>query len=211
MTSGRRLEIRPREVRNVVRVTVGCAAFVVAGTWMLLTEHALVYRLAGGAAVAFFGLGLLLTPVMARRRLTLALTPAGLEQVRREGVATIPWADVAAVGVASPGRGPDMVGILLTSYDRYLERMPPELAAQMTRFASVMRPVAGEHAGVVHGPVRDMVTDLVRARGLAGVLALHREHFGFDVLLSADELDRPAAEFAALLRQYASGQGSSHP
>lgn len=203
MTSGQRLEIRPRAVRNVAWVTVGCAAFVAAGIWMVLTEHSLEYRLAGAIAVVFFGFGLLRIPAMARRRLTLALTPDGLEQVHHEGVATIPWADVAAIGVTSAGRGPDMVGILLTSYDRYLERMPPELAAQMTRFTSVMKPIAGENAGVVRGPVRDMVTDLVRARGLAGVLAWQRERFGFDILLSWNELDRPARDFVTLLHQYA--------
>jgi hypothetical protein len=202
MVSGERVEIRPNVARNVALLAVGCLAFVVAGAWMAIGQPALEYRFAGVLAVVFFGYGLTRIPALARRKVTLVLTPGALEQVYPQGVATIPWADVAAVGVASTGRGRPMAGILLHSYDRYLGQMPPELAAHTERAARFMKPVAGATAVVAHGQARGMLADYSRTRGMASRLAWQRERFGYDILLGWSELDRPARDFAALLHEH---------
>lgn len=203
MVSGERVEIRPNVARNVTLVAAGCLAFVVAGAWMAIGQSALEYRFAGVLAVVFFGYGLTRIPVLARRKVTLVLTPDALEQVYPQGVATIPWADVAAVGVASSTRrGRPMAGILLHSYDRYLGQMPPELAAYTERTARFMKPVAGATAVVAHGRARGMLADYTRTRGMASTLAWQREQFGYDILLAWSELDRPARDFAALLHEH---------
>ncbi len=118
MVSGERVEIRPNVARNVALLAAGCLAFVGAGAWMAIGQPALEYRFAGVLAVVFFGYGLTRLPALARRKVTLVLTPGALEQVYPQGTATIPWANMADVGVASTGRGPPMAGILLHSYDR---------------------------------------------------------------------------------------------
>ncbi len=202
MVSGERVEICPNVARNVTLLAVGCPAFVAAGAWMAIGQHALEYRFAGVLAVVFFGYGLTRIPVAARRKVTLVLTPGALEQVYPQGVVTIPWADVAAVGVASTGRGRPMAGILLHSYDRYLGQMPPELAAYTERQARFMKPVAVATAVIAHGRERGLLAGYSRTRGMASRLAWQREHFGYDVLLGWGELDRPARDFAALLHEH---------
>ena len=202
MVSGQRVEIRPNVARNVALVTVGCLAFVVPGAWMAVGQTPLGFRFVGVLAVVFFGFCLTRVPALARRKVTIALTPDALEQVYPQGVATIPWADVAAVGVASTPRGRPMAGILLHSYDRYLGQMPPELAARAERIARFMKSVAGATAVIAHGQERRMLTDYTRTGGAASRLAWQRERFGYDILLNWSELDRPARDFAALLHEY---------
>jgi hypothetical protein len=201
MVSGERVEIRPNVARNVAFLAAGGLAFVVAGVWMIIGQSALEYRFVGVLAVVFFGYCLTRIPAVARRKVTLVLTPGALEQVYPQGVATIPWADVAAVGIASARRGRPMAGILLHSYDRYLDQLPPELAAYLERQARFMKPVAAATAVVAHGQA-GMLTDYTRTRGLASRLAWQREHFCYDILLTWNELDRPARDFAALLHEH---------
>lgn len=200
--SGERVEIRPNVARNVALAVVGCLAFVALGAWMAIGQSALEYRFAGVLSVVFFGYGLTRVPALARRKVTFVLTPGALEQVYPQGVATIPWADVAAVGVASAGLGRPMAGILLHSYDRYLGQMPPQLVASANRTARFMKPVAWATSLIAHGQGRGMLADYSRTRDMAGRLALQRERFGYDILLAWSELDRPARDFAALLHEH---------
>ena len=202
MVSGERIEIRPNVARNVAFLAVGSLAFVLLGAWMAIGQPVLVYRFVGVLAVVFFGFCLTRVPALARRKVTLVLTPDALEQVYPQGVATIPWADVAAVGVASTTRGRPMAGILLHSYDRYLGQMPPELAARAERAARFMKPVAGATAVIAHGQARGMLTEYSRTGGAASRLAWQRERFGYDILLGWSELDRPAKDFAGLLHEH---------
>lgn len=202
MVSGERVEIRPNVARNLALVAAGCLAFVVAGAWMAIGQSALEYRFAGILAVVFFGYGLTRIPALARRKVTLVLTPDALEQVHPQGVATIPWADVAAVGIGSTGRGRPMAGILLHSYDRYLGQMPPALAAYSERRTRFMTLVAAATAVIAHGRARGMLADYSRTRDMASRLAWQRERFGYDILLAWNELDRPARDFAALLHEH---------
>lgn len=202
MVSGERVEIRPHVVRNVVLLAFGCLAFVVLGVWMAIGQSVLTYRFVGILAVVFFGYGLTRLPALARRRVTFVLTPDALELVYPQGVARIPWADVAAVGVAPSGRGRPMAGIRLHTYDRYLGQMPPELAAYDERGARLMKPIAGATAVVARGQDRDALRDYSRTHGKASRLAWQRERFGYDVLLGWHELDRPARDFAALLHEH---------
>jgi hypothetical protein len=213
MVNGERLEIRPKAARNAVLVAAGCLAFVVMGAWMVFGQRALEYRAVGVLSVVLFGCGLTQIPLLARRKVTLVLTPDALEQVYPQGVMTIPWADVAAVGVTSTGRGRPMAGIRLHSYDRYLEQMPPALAAQAERSARFMKPVAVATAIIAGGQSRGMLMEYSRTHDRASRLAWQRDHFGYDVVLGWSELDRPARDFVALLHEHItlyhgrSGQG----
>jgi hypothetical protein len=202
IVSGERVEIRPNVARNVALTATGCLAFVVAGAWMAVAGPALEYRFAGVLAVAFFGWGLTRIPALARRRVTLVLTPDALEQVYPQGVAAIPWADMAAVGIASTGHGRPMVGILLHSYDRYPGQMPPELAAYAERAARFLKLIARATTVLAHGQARGILADYSRTRGTASTLAWQRGRFGYDIVLARTELDRPAREFVALLHEH---------
>ncbi|HEX9042081.1 MAG TPA: STM3941 family protein [Trebonia sp.] len=200
--SSERVEIRPNVARNVALLAVGASAFVAAGVWMAIGQSALEYRFVGVLTIVFFGYCLTRIPALAGRKVSLVLTPSGLEQVYPQGVATIPWAEVAAVGVASTGHGRPMAGILLHSYERYLTEMPPKLAAHFERTARFMKPVAAATAFVARGQARGTLADYSRTRGMASRLAWQRERFGYDVLLTWSELDRPAQDFTALLHEY---------
>lgn len=202
MVSGERVEIRPNVARNVALAGGCCLVFVVTGAWMIITQPGLMSLFLGGFVVVFFGSLLTRTPAMARRKVTLALTTDALERVFPQGVATIPWADVAAVGVTSTGGGPRKVGILLHSYDRYVEQMPPELAAYFERGDRFLMSASGVAAVIALGQALGMLTDYGRTRGTASRLALTRERSGYDILLAWSELDRPARDFVALLREH---------
>ena len=202
MVYGERLEIRPQVARNAALLAAGCLAFVVIGAWMVFGQPALEYRAGGVLSVVFFGFGLTRIPALIRRKVTLVLTPDALEQVYPQGVMTIPWADVAAVGVTSTGRGRPMAGILLHSYDRYLGQMPAALAAQAERGARFMKPVAAATSVIAGGQSRGMLMEYSRTRGRASRLAWQRDHFGYDVVLGWSELDRPAPDFVALLHEH---------
>ena len=202
MVSGERVEIRPNVARNVALVAAICLMFVVLGAWMAIGQPALKFRFVGVLAVVVFGYYLTRIPAIARRKVTLVLTPDALEQVYPQGVATISWADVVDVGVTSAGRGRPMAGILLDTYDDYLGQMPPGLAAYLQRDARFMKPVAGVVAVIARGQARRRLTDYSRTRGMASRLAWQREHFGYDVLLNWSELDRPAEDFVTLLHEH---------
>ncbi len=94
-----RFEVRPKADRNAILAGAGCAIFTIVGLWMIFSGENI---LAGLLGVVFFGGGgLYAIPKMLRRKVTMVLTPKGIEQCYAEGSALIPWADVENVGIVS--------------------------------------------------------------------------------------------------------------
>ena len=168
--------------------------------------------LGGLLAIVFFGGGgLVAIPRLLWRKVTLVLTSEGLEQRYPEGSAHIPWQDVEQVGLVS-AYSTTMPGIRLNSYDEYLDNMSPSLAAffaknlpymkWLARTTSLLDLPAGAGLWSKMRGVDVHQGDL-KAFGKVGTsaegLLWSRERFGYDILFSWAELDRPAAEFVALL------------
>ena len=206
------IEVHPNVSRNVVIAVIGCTAFTVGGFWMLLSGEEM---LAGLLCVVFFGGGGIYgVPEMLRRRVTMVLTPEGIEQRYVEGNAYIPWADVESVGIVSVAAS-KMVGIRLKTYDHYLDRMSPSLAEFMTKSLPYMKlltratSLLDVPAAVTvwtklkgQGDLEETLASFGKVGSLAQALLWTREQFGYDLVLSWVEIDRPAAKFAALLEGY---------
>jgi Protein of unknown function (DUF2982) len=205
------IEIRPKAQQNAVLVGILCALFCLGGFWMVLSGEEVFGGLVG---LAFFGGGALYgIPRMLRRQVPLALTPEGLEQRYPEGNACIPWSDVEAIGLVSMF-GTKMVGLRLTSYDRYMGRMSPALAAHLTKTLPYMKLMAGA-ASLLDTPnavaawakhdghdVSGGLKSFDEVGSWAEALRWTRDLCGYDIALSWAELDRPAADFVALLEGY---------
>jgi hypothetical protein len=148
------IEVHPNVSRNVVIAVIGCTAFTVGGFWMLLSGEEM---LAGLLCVVFFGGGgIYAVPKMLRRRVTMVLTPEGIEQRYVEGNALL---DVpAAVTVWTKLKG--------------------------------------------QGDLEETLGSFGKVGSLTQALLWTREQFGYDLVLSWVEIDRPAAKFAVLLEGY---------
>ena len=205
------IEIRPKAGKSVALMSVGCAVFTLGGLWMVFSGDE---TLAGVVAIVFFGGGgLYAIPKMLRRRVSMVLTPEGIEQRYAEGIASIPWSDVERVGILSIFSN-KMVGIRLKSYDRYLDRMSPSLAAFMTKNLPYLK-LLSRATSLLDVPTSvavwsrleghdasESLESFGKVGGLAQALLWSRDKYGYDLALSWAEIDRPATDFVALLEGY---------
>ncbi len=205
-------EVRPRATRNSIVLAVGCGAFTALGVWMLLSGEEVLIGLLGVAFFGGFGFFYALPRVL-RRRISMVLTPEGIEQRYPEGSAFLRWSDVEKVGICSVF-SQRMVGIRLKSYDRYLDGLPPLLAAAMLKGFGYLRQVArvtslatipeavGVWSKLGGQDPAEMLKSLGQVGDLAAALTWTRKQFGYDIALSWAEIDRPAPAFVALLESY---------
>jgi hypothetical protein len=142
------------------------------------------------------------------------LTADGLQQKTIYGSALIPWKDVEKVGVVKH-LGTKMPAIRLKTYDRYLENMSPELASSMARGLPYMRWLA-RLTSILDVPTTLTIWSKLEGKGdpvqalkefgkvgnFAEALLWNRNTYGYDVLFAWADCDRPAEDFAGLLRQY---------
>jgi hypothetical protein len=171
--------------------------------------------LAGMVGVLFFGVGgFVAVPRLLRRPTSAVLTANALEQNTIYGSAVIPWEDVESVGLVKH-LGTKMPGIRLKSYDRYLENMSPELAKCIAKGLPYLRWLA-RLTSILDVPTTLTLWSKLEGRtdpaqGLkefgkvgdyAEALLWNRNTFGYDVLFAWADCDRPAEDFAHLLRQY---------
>ena len=209
----REIEIRPKPFRNSAIMAVMCAAFVIGCVWLVLSKQDIPVALLG--IVIFGGAALYGIPKMLRRKITMVLTPGGIEQRYAEGSAYIPWSDIEKVGIVSMLSN-KMVGIRLKNYDDYLEAMSPSLAEYMTKSLPYMKLLARSTSlfNVPH-PVsvwsklqghdlKKMLKSFGKVGNLAEMLLWTREQYGYDFLLTWAEIDRPARDFVNLLEGYLS-------
>ena len=120
-------------------MAIMCAAFVIGCVWLALSKQDIPVALLG--IVIFGGAALYGIPKMLRRKVTMVLTPGGIEQRYAEGSAYIPRSDIEKVGIASMLSN-KMVGIRLKNYDDYLKAMSPSLAEYMTKSLPYMKLLA---------------------------------------------------------------------
>ena len=195
-------EVRPRIIRNMIIGFLGSGAFVALGAW--LTWYKLIAGIIIGLpAIIFFGHIMLLdVPRLARRRVTMTLTPEGIVQHDPSGNSLIPWDDVEEIGVATVSSirstSTKLAGVRLRSYERYLNSMSPELVGQLQQPMKFLRVFA--RLTIVRfarpiGRYRDV-------QSLADALAFNRRLCGYDIAFGWVERDRSAKKFVELLEQY---------
>ena len=170
--------------------------------------------LAGLLSVIFFGGGgVYAIPKLLRRDVSMVLSSEGIKQQYAQGSTFIPWDDVEKIGIVSMFSN-KMVGIRLSSYDRYLNEMSPDLAAffiqslpylkLLTRATSLLD---APTAIVLWSKLESAdVSEALKSFGKVGTLAealmWARTNYGYDLMLSWADLDRSATKFAALLEEY---------
>jgi hypothetical protein len=144
------------------------------------------------------------------------LSPEGL---RTPFGSEIPWADIDDVATLRYRRT-TLVGIRLRSAARFIASFTDEERALLARNAKRMRLFAGatsatQLAGfdatqpdsydvLVDEDVKELdgIAGDKSLSSVAGIIAFARKHFGYDWTFGALELDRPPAEFVALLNEY---------
>ncbi len=204
-------EVRPKVRRNAILVALGCGLFTIIGLWMIFSGEEILAGFLG--VIIFGGGGLYAIPKMLRRDVSMVLSFQGIQQRWPQGRAFVPWADVEQVGIVSIFSN-KMVGIRLRSYDRYLNDMSPELAEFYVKSLPYLKLVS-RATSLLEAPAAIALwsklegTDMSEALkgfgnvgNLAEALMWARANFGYDLVLSWADLDRPAEKFIALLEEY---------
>ena len=92
-----------------------------------------------------------------------------------------------------------MVGVRLITYDNYLSSMLPLLQVKVTKMMPFMKLMA-KATPLIGGSASG--ANISKINDLAGSLSWCRDHYGYDLVFSWTEIDRPARKFAALLEDY---------
>jgi hypothetical protein len=192
-----RTEIRPSRVRNSLKMIALMALLVPASGWTMLYADEIVVKVVGALGLAFFGGGgTFALWSMTRTPWTLALAPDALEVRVQDFIARIPWRDIEAVGLAHVS-GQTMPSIRLARYDNYLASLSPEAARAFERRWGAMKWMARATMALANEPSlgghadSSSIADVMRAnRALTG---------GYDMSFGWNQIDRPAAKFAAFL------------
>ncbi|MBM4275796.1 MAG: hypothetical protein FJ134_15250 [Deltaproteobacteria bacterium] len=157
-------------------------------------------------------------PCYFKRPVDLALTFAGLELHTRHGAAFIPWQDVSGIGLMLFAED-WCLGLILSSYDNFLNNMTPEVAQDLKGSAMVRRVLWRRLLRIgMYWPARKarrLWSRLARKRDLAAVLKglgevgdlaelllISRESSGYDLLFTRFDLDRPTRKMEALMESY---------
>jgi len=99
MNLPQRFEVKPKTVRNVVLLTIGCGIFVLGGFFLMAQGGRGIF--VGLLAILFFGGGGLFTiPKLARRPVSMILTSDSLQQISPYGDAVLLWQDIESIGIS---------------------------------------------------------------------------------------------------------------
>jgi len=154
-------------VGKILRLGAICAAFTIAGIWMVMSGEFLTI-IGGAVGIAFFGgCGAWALLKMWRQRVVLRLTPTGLESMVGP---IVPWDNVGDIGVGhyKSSKSAPMVGLRLLDYDRYIGSLSPSDIRKITAAAK-----AGRYVGVALTPSTvgvDTVLDAIPSRDLKKLL-----------------------------------------
>jgi len=198
------LEIRPRLVRLLAVLLAGVALFVGGGAYIALAADG-AERLVGIVSIVFGLWAVIAWGQRLRSRAAIVLSPRGL---RTAVGGEIPWADIAEVGTVRY-RGTTLVGLRLRSAERFAASFTePERAAlerKVRQLHVISRGVSTAQLATIN-PVQPDDSETLgddSLASIAGMIAFSRANYeGFDWTIGAIELDRPAAEFVALLNDY---------
>jgi hypothetical protein len=206
----------PRRLGLLLLALAGAMGFVALGVFFLV-EYPREPRawFAGLAGIAFFGWA---SSVLVRRLLcgwTMTIGPEGF---------TIPgptfqsklvrWRDVEAIDAAQ--FGPDRIGrgtnvaIRLKSCADLASQYSAEEARAMARRNRFLRAGAAAapyspytpYTGISSGDVARAQTATGPASDVAGIFANRRAAYGYDIVLTAGDIDRGADDFAAYLNSF---------
>jgi hypothetical protein len=192
-----RAEIRPSRGSNVLKMLGLMALLVPASGAAMIYADDIVLKALGALGLAFFGGGgTFALWSMTRTPWTLALAPDALEVRVEDFIARIPWRDIEAVGLANVS-GQKMPSIRLARYDNTIASLSPEVAHAFERRWGAMKWVARATMVLAIAPSlaghanSSSIADVMRAnRALTG---------GYDMSFAWNQIDRPAAKFAAFL------------
>jgi hypothetical protein len=214
-SSPNRFEViaRPKRVGMYLALG-GCAFFALVGFWMMITGTDF---LTGLLSFIFFG-GIAVGGVfgMLRRRVTMVLTPEGIEFPisPRFKPSLVPWSDIEKVGILAQS-GNRWVGLRLNNYDHYLGSMSPDLAKHQMKtmkFAKLLSyglsvldiPEDVSLWSKLSGNV-DPLEVIKKSRevgDLAEMLLFARNVIGYEVVFHWAQLDRPTKKFVSLIEEY---------
>lgn len=197
-------EIHPNKTKNLIIVVAISATITLIGLVVLWKGDHLVEKFVGVIAIILFGGGGTnrIWRIL-RRRVFITLTPNHIEQHYPDGVAYIPWGDIAKIGIVSMHSN-KLVGIFFKNYDSYLGKMSPSLAKYIGQTKPISNFVSGMTSSY-HVPDSYSAAEDESAREIMNLyreMNWTRRQFGYDILLSWSEIDRSAVDFVKLLEQY---------
>lgn len=186
-----------------------CAIFSIVGLALIFSGE---IKLGLLTLLFFGGGGIYAIPKLLKRKVSMVLSDNGIELFYPQGSAFIPWADVEQCGIVRVF-STKLVGIRLRSYDRYLKKMSPGLAAFLVKSLPFLKLFAKQVSSV---DATGWVGLWLEAEGkslksfgdvgnLAQALMWARENYGYDLAFAWSELDRPPDKFVSLLEEYRCG------
>jgi hypothetical protein len=191
-----------------------CAFFALVGFWMMTSGTDFP---TGFISFIFFG-GIAVGGVlgMIRRRVTMVLTPQGVEFPisSKYRPSFIPWNDVEKAGVVTQSCN-RWVGFRLNNYDHYLGSMSPDLASHQMKtmkFAKLLSyglsvldiPDSVKLWSKLSGDVDpfEVIRKSREVGNLAEMLLFARKVIGYEVVFHWAQLDRPTKKFVSLIEEY---------
>jgi Protein of unknown function (DUF2982) len=208
-----KFEVKPKANSNAVLLSILCLLFIIGSIFAISTGEMEAIS-AGLFALALFGLCQLRVPKLWHRKVSMALSPRGLEQVTFYGTAIIPWQDIERIGTIRI-YGNRVVGLQLRSYDRYLRSMSSDMAEALMKDVAYLKLFA-RAASLLDMPSSVTLWSKLEGRGepgealeslskvgsLAETLLWSRKACGYDLALGWADVDRSAGKFADLLSAY---------
>ncbi|MCG7497078.1 DUF2982 domain-containing protein [Vibrio sp. Of7-15] len=150
-------------------------------------------------------------------KISMTLTDMHLQQHTNKGGWAVKWkniADINHVYLTNLTDSLPWVGIKLHHYDAFLDAICPRMASKIIVEQRILLVMAFKYQPVDKYQLEDILFDDTpyitetgkRYTGLLAVLAnrmtYQRELLGFDVYISAEELDRPIPDFIGLARRF---------
>ncbi|PSW21178.1 DUF2982 domain-containing protein [Photobacterium sanctipauli] len=151
--------------------------------------------------------------------LSFTLTFMHLQFHSHYGGWTARWNNIDRIGQASVEKEGwyqpiPWVGVRLKDYQAFIEAICPRVATKLLMDQRPLLIIAHRNAGETEEQIEDILFDdrhyhLSSGKTLKGLQAMlanrmhyNRRYLGYDFFISEDVLDRPAAEFAGLARNY---------
>lgn len=150
-------------------------------------------------------------------KISMTLTAMHLQQHTNKGGWTMRWSNIADINqVYLPHLDDSLpwVGIKLHHYNSFLDAICPRMASKIIVEQRILLVMAFKYQPIDKYQLEDILFDDTpyttetgkRYTGLLALLAnrmaYQRELLGFDVYISAEELDRPIPDFVGLARRF---------
>ncbi|WOT06363.1 DUF2982 domain-containing protein [Shewanella youngdeokensis] len=209
--------IKPINKRNALTLTFAGPTGIITGLALFLNSSHLF-----GLGIVFFALGVVSAVLGGAKLLepevTVIVSSAGIRHIHRRGEVMVEWQNIERIAQPQVTEGRDLlvlpyVGIKLKQIGPVLDGISLRLA---TGLLTEQRPLLmtasaqDEDLSALEHQMSEEFSPFIEDNNrYKGVLAMfgHRcrilgSHLGFHLYIATDALDRPAAEFIRLLREY---------